>query len=74
MPSNNDNNRPNQWGQAGRDNRIVGGDYTNTTSINISVWISIVVIIIVALGSYVVFSPDGILPINDAPIPTKEQS
>ena len=77
MTSNNGNDdKPlsKQWGKAGRDNQIVGGNYTNTTSVNVSVWISIVVIIIVALGSYVLFNPDGFLPPSNHPTPTVENS
>ncbi|MEO0541309.1 MAG: hypothetical protein AAFZ80_10655 [Cyanobacteria bacterium P01_A01_bin.105] len=70
---NDSNNRQFQQGHAGRDNQIIGGNYTNTTSINISLWISIAVITIVALGSYVVFNTEGILPKLE-PAPNLEQS
>ena len=60
--------RREQKAHAGRNSIQVGQNYTSTTTINISLWISLLVIAIVALGSYVAFNTDGlsdILPHND---------
>lgn len=49
-----------QKAKSGRNSTQVGHDYVNQTSINISLWISLLVIVIVALGSYVAFRTDGL--------------
>ncbi len=64
----NETNRSMQKAKAGRDSIIVGHDYEKKTTINISFWISILVI--VALGSYVAFKTDAL----DTLFPRDDQS
>ncbi|MDB9524933.1 hypothetical protein PN498_02950 [Oscillatoria sp. CS-180] len=45
-----------QKAKAGRNNIQVGRDYTRSTTLNLSVWVSILVV--VALGSYVAIGTD----------------
>ncbi|BDM83787.1 hypothetical protein [Acaryochloris marina] len=45
-----------QQSKAGRDSIVVGRDYEKKTTINISLWISILIIVIVALGSTIFFT------------------
>lgn len=59
MQKTNERSKPIQAAKSGRNTIQVGGDYTKVSTINVSLWISIVIITIVAMGSHVAFRVVG---------------
>lgn len=56
-----------QHSSAGRNSTQVGGDYQQSTTVNLSLWLSIGITLAVALGGYVVLGPDW------SPLPSNNQ-